>query len=375
MIFMLGTAITLLAPSLGWLMLGRAVQGFGSAGINPLCIAIISQLFAANERGKVMGTWNSIIPLTNMIGPSIGGLLIDQFGWRSIYLPIFLGSLVAMLVAVKKIPNLPGAAQAEPGFLRRFDWGGVTLLAGTLSSLLFFASSRPVTGVAALQDWRLLAAALLFLTAFIYWEKRRANPFLNLTIFKHRIFSLASVGSGIRMFSMSGINFLMPLYLVDLYALNAATSGIMLTLHATALLLTIRFGGQMADRLGSRWPVALSMAIQTVTLVYLALLPADVPVWLVGAGIVSHGLGAGLSLAALHRAAMDKISEAQTGVAAGIYSMIRFGGSVFGTALGGVLLQAGLDMSLAPVEAYQAVFWFIAGVSLIGMLLGLGLKE
>jgi MFS family permease len=177
------------------------------------------------------------------------------------------------------------------------------------------------------------------------------------------------------MFSMSGINFQMPLYLVDLYALNAATSGVLLTLHATALLLTIRLGGQLADRLGSRWPVVLSMAVQTVMLVYIGFLPANVPVWLVGIGIASHGLGAGLSLAALHRAAMDKISDAQTGVAAGLYSMLRFGGSVFGTALGGVILQAGLDLSLTPVAAYQVVLWFIAGVSLVGMVIGLGLKE
>jgi MFS family permease len=198
---------------------------------------------------------------------------------------------------------------------------------------------------------------------------------LNLNIFKNRVFSLASLGSGIRMFSMSGINFLMPLYLVDLYGLNASTSGVLLMFHATALLLTIRLGGQLADRLGSRWPVVLSMAIQTAMLVYIGFLPADVPVWLVGIGIASHGLGAGLSLAALHRAAMDKVAEAQTGIAAGLYSMLRFGGSVFGTALGGVILQTGLDMSLIPVAAYQVVLWFIAGVSLVGLILGLGLKE
>jgi MFS family permease len=117
------------------------------------------------------------------------------------------------------------------------------------------------------------------------------------------------------------------------------------------------------------------MLIQTGMMVYLALLPAAASLWLVGFAIASHGLGAGLSLAALHRAAMTRVSERQTGVAAGLYSMLRFGGSLFGTALGGVVLQSGLDRQLIPFEAYQIVFWFIAGVALIGTLMGFGLRE
>jgi MFS family permease len=143
-IFIIGSAINLFAASLPWIMLGRAIQGLGSAGINPLCIAIISQIFDPAERGKVMGTWNSVIPLTNMIGPVTGGLLIDSFGWRSIYIPIMLGNVLAMIVVLKKLPAMPGTTSAGRGFLRRFDWGGVLLMGATLTSLLFYASSRPI---------------------------------------------------------------------------------------------------------------------------------------------------------------------------------------------------------------------------------------
>lgn len=374
-IFLAGTVITLLAPGLGWLMAGRATQGLGGAGIVPLCIAIISQRFPPAERGKAMGTWNSVIPMTNLVGPYLGGLFIDHLGWRAIYAPILVAGAVAIVIVLRTMPAPANPIPLNSNFLRRFDWGGVLLLAGALTSLLFYASSRPITGVAPLQDWRLLASTVLFLMAFIYWEKQQANPFIALNIFANTTFSMASLCAGIRMFTMSGINFLIPLYLADVYGLSAAATGIVLTLHAGALFLVLRVGGQAADRWGSRWPVIVSMLVQTGMMVYLALLPAAASLWLVGLAIASHGLGAGLSLAALHRAAMARVSERQTGVAAGLYSMLRFGGSLFGTALGGVVLQSGLDRQLMPIEAYQMVFWFIAGVALIGTLLGFGLRE
>ena len=76
-VFMVGTVMAALAPNLGWLMAGRAIQGFGTAGFVPLSIAIITQRFPAAQRGKIMGTWNSAIPLAGIVGPFLGGLLID----------------------------------------------------------------------------------------------------------------------------------------------------------------------------------------------------------------------------------------------------------------------------------------------------------
>lgn len=372
MVFMVGTAITTLASGLGWLMVGRAIQGFGTAGFVPLSMAIITQLFPADERGKIMGTWNSALPLTGIIGPFLGGLLIDYLGWRAIFWPVLLVGLLTFLIVRKKVPPLAGFAQ--PDFLRRFDWGGVILLGGTITSLLFYASSRPVTGVAPLRDWRLLAAVLILLGAFIRWEKRQANPFVPLQLYAHKTFTLTSLCAGIRMFTMNSIRFLIPLYLVDVYGLSAAATGIVLTAHAIPLFLILRLGGQLADRWGSRWPVVISLSVQTGAMVYLALLPAQSAVWMVVIGVLGQSTGAAISLAPLHRASMMGISEEQTGVAAGLYSMVRFAGSVFGTALSGVILQYSLNQALPVAEAYQAGFWFVAGVTLLGAILGAQLK-
>ena len=371
-VFMIGTAMASIAPSLGWLMAGRAIQGFGTAGFVPLSIAIITQTFPATERGKIMGTWNSVIPLAGIVGPFLGGLLIDYIDWRAIFWPVLGLGFVALWMVHSRISGRSGLGQIE--FLRRFDWGGVLLLALASTSLLFYASSRPITGVAPLRDWRLLVVTLLLFAVFIVWENRRKNPFVPLKLFTGSTFTIASICAGVRMFTMGGIRFLVPLYLVDVHNLSAASTGIVLTAHAIPLFLMLRLGGQLGDRWGNRWPVVISLLGQTVAMIHLALLPAEAAIWLVVLGVLGQSLSAGLSLAPLHASSMAEVSEEQTGVAAGLYSMMRFAGTVFGTALSGVALQQGLDRALVPLEAYQISFWFVAGVTMIGAVLGTRLK-
>jgi MFS family permease len=173
---------------------------------------------------------------------------------------------------------------------------------------------------------------------------------------------------------MFGIGFSIPLYLTDVHALNATSIGVVTTLHATALLLTLRIGGQLADRWKSRWPVLLGALMQMGAVLYFSFLPGSIPLGYIVLGLASHGLGAGLTLAAFHRGAMGRIPQEQLGVAAGLYGMIRFGGGVLGVALGGVVLQYGLNHSLLAIDAYQLVFRFIAVVAFFGVVIAWRLK-
>jgi EmrB/QacA subfamily drug resistance transporter len=372
-VFLLGTLITLSAVNLAWFILGRAVQGLGSAGVVPLSMAIIAQLFPVNERGKAMGTWNSIGPVTNITAPLLSGFLIDYLNWRIVFGPVLLVTLIAMGVVWRRVP--PKQEPVARDVLRTFDWGGVLLLAAAATTLMFYLSSQTITGVATLQDWRLLLLTLAGFVVFIIWEKRQPRPYIDLTIFSHKIFSLASTCAALRMFVMNGVGFIVPLYLADVYHLSAASTGLMLMTHAGALLLTMRLGGQWADRWHSRSPVAIGLTLQFSVMVGFALAPATSPLWLLAVGLMIHGVSAGLSLAPLHRAAVGKTPAEQAGIAAGLYSMVRFCGTMLGPALGGVALQHGLNQALLPVAAYQAVFWLIAGTALLGMIVSWGLRD
>lgn len=373
-VFLIGTAILLLAPTLTWYMIGRATQGIGTAGFVPLSIALIAQWFAPSERGKVMGTWNSIVPLSGLIFPYFGGLLVDAFGWRAIYPMIALVGIVALVVVQYSIPS-PGAHQVAPDFLRRFDWLGVGLLSSALVALLFFTSSRPITGVEGLHDWRLLAVCLLLMALFIRRERRRVNPYMNLAVFTNRTFTAASFCAGLRMFIMSSSSFLMPLYLTDIHGLKASAVGIALALQAGMLFVTSQAGGQVADRWGSRWPVVISMGGMVGILILLALAGATTPLWWLYTLAGAHGLTIGLSLAPLHRSSMQEVAEQEAGAAAGLYSMIRFAGQILGVAVAGVVLQQQLIQVATPVQAYQFVLWLYVGVGLLATLLGALIRE
>lgn len=372
-IFLLGTGVVMSAASLPMLILGRAIQGAGTAGFVPLSIAIISERFAANARGRVMGTWNSAVPLTGLSVPYLAGLLVDRWGWWAIFPPLLVAGVVAFGMIWRNIPARSGAFHY--GFLRRFDWTGVFLLSAGLMTLLFYTSSRPITGVPALRDMRLLAACAGFLIALVFWELRRPQPYVNLRLFTNHTFSLTALVAGLRMFLMSGISFLMPLYLTDIHNASASTVGAVLAVQAGTLFLVSRAGGQIADRWGSRLPTAVSMLGLVGVMVALALLPASAPLWIIFVAVAVHGLIIGLSLAPLHRSAMQGVDEAATGMAAGLYSMLRFAGQILGTALAGVLLQQGLDRLLQPLAAYQSVFWLHVAIALVATIAGLGIRE
>ncbi len=384
-IFGMGTLLCLTAPTLPLLIAGRCIQGVGASGLMPLAMAVVSDLFPGVQRGRALGTWNSAGPAAAIVGPLFAGALLMDFGWRIIFVP----SVCFTLLALVLIPRVvPAGRSLQPRLLRQFDWVGVVLLGSALITGVFYLSSQPITGVPPLRDWRLLGAALGLALLFGWWERRRLTPFIDFGILRNGNFRWASVAAALRMVALGSVGFLAPLYLAEVRGLSAPPIGLIMTLHAAMLLVTMRVGGQLADRVGSSWPVTLGTGGQGLALVVLALLSPVAPLWLAVAVLMSHGLAAGLSLAALHRAALGDVPIERVGAAAGLYSMVRFSGSVVGSALVGVLLQSGLERaalestldegvaaSFAVVDAYRFVFVCIAFAAALGVAIGIRLHN
>jgi MFS family permease len=193
-IFCAGTAITLWAPGLGWLMAGRAIQGLGTGGMFPMAMALISLVYDPRQRGKVLGAWSTTGPATGFVAPVLTGLVIERWGWRAAIVPaLILGALAFAVVyrwiptGLRTRPGANGAAESssdQQEFLRAFDWLGMGLLAAWITTFLFYLSSRPITGVPPLQDWRLLGLAVALGTLFVWWESRRSDPFVDFGLFR-----------------------------------------------------------------------------------------------------------------------------------------------------------------------------------------------
>jgi MFS family permease len=142
-----------------------------------------------------------------------------------------------------------------------------------------------------------------------------------------------------------------------------------MTLHAGALLVTVRYSGRLADRRGRRLPVMLGFGSQALVFVLLANLPPDAPLWVPFLGITLHGGAAGMSLAVLHRIAMDDVATELAGAAAGLYSMVRFFGSVIGATIGGVILAQALATLPYVADAYHVAFICWAAVAVLALLI------
>ena len=271
LIFAGGTVVCLAARSKVALGTGRLIQGLGVAGVQPLCIAMIAERFPRHERGKALGTWGSVGPLADVLGPLSGGFLVDRVGWRVVFVPTLLVASAAFIILQILIPPSPSRVGYLRVFLRTFDWLGVALLFGATTLLVGFLSSRPISGIAPPGEWRLLVGAFAFAGLFIGWERYRERrgkrPFVDLALFSNKPFVLGSVCVGLRMFAMGGIVLLIPLYLADVYNSTATSIGTVLMTHALALLATLRIGGTLADRLRSRVPTMIGMGLQMAALV------------------------------------------------------------------------------------------------------------
>jgi MFS family permease len=174
---------------------------------------------------------------------------------------------------------------------------------------------------------------------------------------------------------MNGIGFLTPLYLADVRGLGPALLGTLVTVSPGAMIVMVFLGGRISDRWGSRLPAVVGLGMQTVTAISFFLLPETAPLWSIVLILVFYGLGNGFALASLHHAALSGIPEAQIGQASGLYSMLRFFGSVVGSALAGVVLAFLLDRGLLALRAYQVGFLVFGAVALVGALVGAQLGE
>ena len=368
-LFLVGVLTSMLSPRFSVLLLGQGIQGFGVAGMTPLGMAYISAIFPRHERGKALGTWSSVGPTVAFLGPLMAGLILSFWSWRFTFLLSLIVGILALAVVIITIPA--GYSNIKPEMWRRFDWMGVLFLACSVVTFFAFLSSRPITGVPPLQDWRLALLVIFFLSLLFWREKTATSPFIELDLYRIKSFRLASFGAAFRMITMGCTGLLMPLYLADLHDLQGAALGVMLMVNPAAMSLMVRFGGLIADRWGIRRPLLIGFSSQALVLLVLFQLPAAVPLWVLGSVLAIHGLGVGTMLAALHRTALLDVKEDQANIAAGMYSLTRFAGVAIGTTTAGVLYQQFSTWGFPVLQAYQITFLCFIAAVVVGLVFSL----
>ncbi|WP_324716150.1 MFS transporter [Carboxydochorda subterranea] len=349
-----GSLLCAASPGIGWLIAFRAVQAVGAGMMMAAGPAIITDVFPASERGRALGTNAVAVAAGLAIGPVLGGLLVEHFGWRSIFsinLPI---GLVGTLWAARVLPG-PRRVVRE-----RFDLAGAMLLFSGLLLVLLALSQAPRWGWASAATLGSAGAGAALLGLFVAVERRIDHPMVELSVFKNRTFVLANLSSLANYLAQSSVTFLLPFYLQNLRGIPPDRAGVLMLGFPVALTVIAPAAGYLTDRWGSRWLAAGGMALMAVAVANMTRLDGATPLAGVFWGLALLGLGSALFQTPNNSTIMGSVPRERLGIAGGMLASMRNIGMVLGIAVSGTVFMAvaGAQVETAAAEGGR----FLAGL-------------
>lgn len=335
------TGVSLLAglSSSGAILLGmRAAQGAAAALIGPSALALLVMSFSGTRRGLALGVWSGVSATALAVGPLAGALLTDAFGWRSIFfLNLPLG--VAMLfLARAALPTRRPALQ--PSGRSRVDMVGLAASAVALFALVFGLTQANTYGWGSIWLWGMLVLAAAGVAIFIVAERRSAAPLLDLSLFRIPDFLAANVLALLSLAVMCSVFFFLSLYLQLAGGSSAVRAGVVLLPMTVFIAVVAPLAGWLVPRVGARLLIAGGMALAAAGLVLLAGVDPDSGPWQLLPGLLVTGLGLGLATSPITTAAMDRVPDERSGIAAATLNIFRMVGLSLGVAVMGAIVAA-----------------------------------
>ena len=361
-----------LAPSVGWLIAFRAIQGIGAAMSQSLGMAIVTQLAPPASRGRALGFIGGTVAMGLMLGPPLGGVIIGLAGWRAMFLLNVPIGLIAMAVVRRFMPGLPPVRRGE-----RFDVPGAVTASLTLGTYCLGMTMLQRHGLDDPEALFLLGLASVGLILFISLERRAKAPMLDLTLFANPMVSLA-LGMSVLVFITGASGFIMPFFLQTAQGRSVTEMGVIMMILPASMAITAPVSGSLADKYGPR-------LICLIGLIVLALgtLTVDTPWWGYLLRTMPVGLGIGIFQAPNNATIMGEMPAHRLGVGSGLANYARVFGQSTGLPLVGALfaflvLAKGhgnlrADFTSAPPAVLAAgvagVFRWLAGLLVVAILM------
>jgi EmrB/QacA subfamily drug resistance transporter len=348
--FAVASLLCALAPTVQVLILARGLQGVGGALLTPGSLAILQSSFAPEERARAVGAWSGLGGLAAALGPVLGGFLVSQASWRWIFLINLPVAVAVVLISVRHVPETKAPDQA-PGF----DIAGsiLAILALGATSWAFISSGeRGRLGPAVLAAGVTGLAALLI---FVAVERRSPNPLIPPRIFHSRQFTGANLVTFLVYGGMSGVFFLLVVYLQQVAGFSPVKAGsALLPITALMLLLSAR-AGALAQRIGPRKPMTFGPMVMAAGMLLMTRIGegSEYLTSVLPAAIV-FGLGLALTVAPLTAAVLAAAEDALTGVASGVNNAVSRAAGLLAVAV--LPVVAGLSN-----EAYRDAAAFTSG--------------
>ena len=361
-LFLVGSALCGLSQNMVELIVFRGVQGLGAGGLMSLAMAIVGDVVPPRQRGRYQGYFGAVFGASSVMGPLIGGFLVDRASWRWVFyvnIPVGLVALVAIQYVLK------------PDHARRavkIDYtGAVLLLAGVSLFLVGVQNTSNGRGIST-STLLLGGAGLVIIAAFLWWETRASDPILPLRLFTNSVFAVSSALSLITGAVMFGAIIFLPQYLQLVKRLSPTVSGLHLLPMLVGLLVTSLIAGQLVTKLG-RYKVfiVVGTAVVAVGLYFLSRTAVGTGFWPFSGTLFVLGVGLGLFMQTLVVAAQNAVSQSDLGVATSTISFTRTLGGALGASVFGAVLIAH-EASVLPAQTAQhgrvegPLYAFVAGM-------------
>jgi EmrB/QacA subfamily drug resistance transporter len=342
-----------LTGSIEGLIVARVFQGLGAAMITPQTMAIITRIFPAERRGQAMALWGATAGVATLVGPILGGLLVDALSWEWIFFINIPVGILAFVLAWRLVPSLPTHNH-------RFDWLGVALSGAAMFMLVFGIQEGhqfdwgTITGPISVPA--LIIGGLVMFGLFVLWQARNTRePLVPLSLFRDRNFSLANVAISAMGCAITAMAFPIMLYAQLVRGLSPTGSALLLVPMAIMSIVLAPWVGKLTDAVHPRMITAFGFAAASGSLVWLSqVMTPDSATWEILLPMALLGIGNAFVWAPTSATATRNLPMRQAGAGAGVYNATRQVGAVLGSAAIAVLMDSRLSaqgLNFSPSEA------------------------
>jgi EmrB/QacA subfamily drug resistance transporter len=332
-IFAVASGLCGFAGNIRQLIAARAVQGVGAALLVPGSLAIISNSFSEQERGRAIGVWSGFSAITTGIGPVLGGWLIEHVSWRAVFFINLPLAFVVVLISLRHV------AENSDKQSTRVDWLGAILAALGLGALVYGLIESSQVGFNARSVIVALVAGVVVLILFLFVESRLSQPMLPLTLFRSRTFAGTNLLTFLLYAALGGTLFFLPLNLIQVRHYPPTEAGAVLLPFILIMSFLSRWSGGLVTRYGPKLPLVVGPIITAVAYLLFLLPGIGGNYWTTFfPPVVVLGLGMAITVAPLTTTVMNSILQNRSGTASGVNNAVARTASLIAIAVFGVVM-------------------------------------
>ena len=351
LIFAIGAFFSMISPTFILLVASRCLEALGASIMLSNAQAIIASIFKKERRGKALGLNGCIVAIGGMSGPALGGVLINYFGWHSVFFPCIPVALLGAFYSWKMLPNY---VKKRKKF--KFDYKGFIYFTVSLFALLLAISEGYQWGWTSVKIITLGIMALVFGGLFYFRDHKINYPLIDFSMFGIKPFTFGNLAVMTSYMSMFTNGILLPFYLQEILKLNALVAGLLILPYSVTLSFIAPISGRLSGKYGSRYLTLAGPIVFIIALIIFTTFDKTTPLWeiIMASGIM--GIGNGLFQSPSNNAIMTSVRKEELGIASGILALSRNMGNILGVAVTITLFETFRDLFIENGNSYETAF-------------------